>query len=183
MLVIVKTPQSDLWSDIGESRLYFGGSAGANRGRVELEITGLPAGWQLAQLLPGTLKMRAADKTCMAEYIPEPSQSLVVIVMHKAAAGTWHGAGILAPSAERLPGEGHTHMAPHPGERWLAWSGSGGGDIVAGIWVLGEQPLEIRTSGYDGRRWWMVVTVALDGSVKEQSVAEWRAQRQPEEIL
>lgn len=143
-------------------------------------------------------------------YDPSPSGRLAILVLHDGDFGTWHGAGLatIEPgcaesdggygrcrgrASSHIPGQGHTFLPgprrvwidPHPGERWLAESGSGAGEFVAGIWLLepDSQPLVIKTSGYRGRRDWMITTIRLDGSVVVQSNAEYLAAAAPPVVL
>lgn len=141
----------------------FEASAGANRGTIVLDASALSESSDGAA-------MAASSMTCV--LTPAGSSPRTVwVIAHRGSRGTFHGLG-------RPSGDAPVGVEPSIAERrWFARSASRGGDHAAAVLVLepGAEPVNMLTSGYDGRRGWTVTTFHSDGRVESQSLGDWRA--------
>ncbi len=146
----------------------FERSAGHNRGVVVLDATAVSDPQApLACAVSGATVIRRPRAG-------ERAPGAVILLARRGPAGSWHGAG-------RAAGDSPVASGLDEGEQIArAVSSSNGGEHVVAVFRLGPgaEPVNILTSGYQGRRGWTVTTVHSDGRVDERPLDAWRAERQ-----
>jgi hypothetical protein len=109
MLILVST---DLYRPRSIENAKLEGSAGLNRGTVEVAFDGFPS-LEWGQAIPGSAELQTAGNSAVLRYVPTETGRLVVVLWHKGDAGSFHGAGsaVVEPRCSHKPDSVWGHPA------------------------------------------------------------------------
>lgn len=159
----------------------FYAQAGRNHAVIDMRLLGFED-VKYNTPAPGTVGIQKSGGYVNLTYLPdqEPADNRrIVVILHDGEAGTFHGLFSKGFDPDK------EDNSPMTGLIWEQASLSGGMDAYAAVLVLPQEsfPIFRMTSGYQGRRGWLITQINADLSYESYSLNEFRAKKSGVEII